>query len=220
MILKRFCLTVAILVCILAPALTLAQSDPPKIEWSAQYSAIHLSDFDFWMQGVGTRGGRKINRNVSFEGEVNFFFQRGIVSLNGTNTTSSSHYVGDRATQGLFGVKAGVEGNRFGLFGKLRPGLIHFNTGSCQGGVMIDGRCFGILIPGDACRDANGNIVPCAQSLNGKTRFALDLGGAIEFYPTRRFFIRLDLGDTLIRNSRPGQTSHNFQLGTSAGIRL
>jgi hypothetical protein len=222
MVSKRTYLTaiVAALVCALAPAPVPAQSEQPKIEWSTQYSALHLSDFDTWMQGVGTRGSFNFNRHVSLEGEVNFLFPRGAVNPSSAVAIPSPFYLGERATQGLFGVKAGVSGSKFGLFGKLRPGLIHFNKSSCQGGVIIDGRCYGSLIPGSTCRDANGNIIPCLQSLAGENRFALDLGGVIEFYPTRRFVIRMDLGDTLIRNSQPGQTSHNLQLGTGFGIRF
>jgi len=75
-------------------------------------------------------------------------------------------------------------------------------------------------MPGAVCRDANGNAIAYLQSLSGETRFALDLGGVIEFYPSRRFVLRVDLGDTVIRNSQPGRTSHNFQFGAGIGIRF
>lgn len=100
-----------------------------------------------------------------------------------------------------------------------QPGLINYNEGRCQC-VLFGGGCFGGLAPGVICRDANGNVGVCPQSLRGGTRFAFDLGEVIEFYPTRRLILRVDLGDTVIRNSQPGRTSHNFQTGASIGIRF
>jgi hypothetical protein len=37
------------------------------------------------------------------------------------------YIVSDRLTQGLFGAKAGWRARRLGVFGKARPGFVHFN---------------------------------------------------------------------------------------------
>ena len=74
-------------------------------------------------------------------------------------------------TQGLFGIKAGKRFGRtpFGLFAKARPGLMRFH-GERRPGVTVD----------------------------GTTKFALDLGSVVEFYPSKRTIVRIDVGDTII----------------------
>lgn len=106
-------------------------------------------------------------------------------------------------TQGLFGIKAGkrFESPAIGLFAKARPGFMRFH-GERFPGVTVD----------------------------GTTKFALDLGGALEIYPSKRTIVRIDVGDTIIfyngetirRLSLPGGpqlqlgTDHNLQ--TSIGF--
>ena len=91
----------------------------------------------------------------------------------------------------LVGVKTGWRGDRFGLFAKARAGLWHF------GGSFFEAR------------------------LNRQTIPAGDLGGVIEYYPTPRTAVRIDLGDTVLfygAQSLRGVTGrlgtvHNFQPG-------
>lgn len=205
----------ALLIALLAGSVARAQSDTPRVEWGAQFSTLRLSDFATWDKGVGSRLTYNINSHVSLEGEVNFFLSQSASSP----IVFPALFVGERKTQGLFGVKAGARSSRFGVFGKLRPGLINFSVGRCQG-VLIGNNCFGVVTPGAGCRDANGNVIACPQSLTGSTKFALDLGGVIEFYPSRRFALRVDVGDTLIRNSQPGRTGHNLQISTGFSFRF
>ena len=106
-------------------------------------------------------------------------------------------------TQGLFGVKAGKRfGRVVGLFAKARPGFFRL-----------------------------GGAVAARNPALGDTRFALDLGGVVELYPSRRSFVRVDIGDTIIPlgdtpiNSalRPPQsfgTTHNRQTTFSFGYRF
>ena len=110
-------------------------------------------------------------------------------------------------TQGLFGVKAGKRfgGRRVGVFLKARPGFMHFH-GARLPGVLI----------------------------NGTTKFALDLGGVVEFYPSKQTVVRLDFGDTIIfyngeiirRLSLPGGpqerlgTAHGQQASIGFGFRF
>lgn len=78
------------------------------------------------------------------------------------------------------GVKAGWRGRRFGIFGKAEPGIAswtpglivyRFNTADPQNYQILDER---------------------------RTDFTLDLGGAFEWYPTRRTVVRLDVSQTLL----------------------
>jgi len=105
-------------------------------------------------------------------------------------------------TVALAGLRAGVRSEKFGAFAKVRPGIVHFG--------------------GDAFRARNGS----------RSNFALDVGGVLEFYPSSRVIVRVDLGDTIVPFGddvinrpvppfifRPG-TTHNFQSSFGVGFRL
>jgi Outer membrane protein beta-barrel domain len=110
-------------------------------------------------------------------------------------------------TQGLFGVRMGkhFRSPSIGLFAKARPGFMRFH-GERLPGVTVD----------------------------GTTKLALDLGGVVEFYPSDRFIMRIDVGDAIIfyngetirRLSVPVGpqqrlgTSHNLQAGIGIGFRF
>jgi len=102
-------------------------------------------------------------------------------------------------TAALAGVGAGASFDAFGVFIKARPGVMHFG--------------------GDYFRAV----------LDHRTHFIVDIGGMVEYYPTRRVFLRIDTGDTVIyygnshlldRANRDALgTVHNFQPGFGVGVR-
>ena len=68
-----------------------------------------------------------------------------------------------------------------------------------------------------------------------KNYFSLDVGGVLEFYPTRRIVARFDGGDTMIfyrsfefpvfffpvqTFTAPSETLHNFQFNAGVGFRF
>jgi hypothetical protein len=58
---------------------------------------------------------------------------------------------------------------------------------------------------------------------HSKTEAAFDMGGVVEFYPSRSTTVRFDLGDTIIRFRDPGyatQTTHNLQFSAGFGFRF
>jgi hypothetical protein len=162
--------------------------------------------------GFGGRFGYNFSRYFALETEANFFPR-------------------DRATDGgsktqlVAGAKVGQHFGSVGLFGKARPGFVHFSQGD-----------FG---PGpSACPAIFPPPIACFQS-EGKTNFALDLGGVVEFYPSKRTILRFDAGDTMIffgdRNvaltssnnpanvvvlPRASETSHNLQISAGFGFRF
>jgi hypothetical protein len=71
-------------------------------------------------------------------------------------------------TQAFFGVKFGKHIGRWGGFIKFRPGLTHFGGGAFP------------------------------QRLTGRTHFALDMGGGVEFDVLPRVMLRLDASDVRI----------------------
>lgn len=76
------------------------------------------------------------------------------------------------AQQGLFGIKAGGYVHNLGLFATIRPGFVHYDK---------------TLVPGSS------------TDYESTTRFALDVGGIIEYNLSRRSAVRLNLGATFIQ---------------------
>jgi hypothetical protein len=169
-----------------------AQTDPPKVEVGGQVTFLNLAPVTFSGVaptrvsdvGVGRRTTFNLNRTFSLEAEVNFF-----PSVKGENSILGAENNG-RKVEALFGGKAGIRREKYGLFGKVRPGLMHFDE-------VFD--CLGPRDPDLQCGP------------HPKTQFALDVGGVAEYYPSRHVALRLDVGDTIIRFSE----RHFFEVDLS-----
>lgn len=75
------------------------------------------------------------------------------------------------AQEVLAGLKVGRPFRSWGVFSQVRPGFIHYDKA---------------LVPGSK------------SAFEGTTRFALDLGGSVEYYTSHRSAIRFNLGTTLV----------------------
>ena len=176
-----------------------AQSGP-RFEVGGGYSLLRTGFLEepSTESGVMGRLGYDLHRHVSVEGEFSLFPRDlGIYSKG--------------MTTGFFGAKVGERFERVGVFGKVRPGFIHFHERSGP----------------FACAAVDPPTLPCL--IGGRTEFAVDAGGVLEFYPQRRMTVRVDAGDAIIRmrgpvllSGRPsdGFWSHNFAFGMSFGFRL
>jgi opacity protein-like surface antigen len=115
---------------------------------------------------------------------------------------------GNNETQGFFGVRAGIRNERFGVFAKARPGFTRFNLLGINPGVNTFEQ--------------------------GHTRFAMDVGGGVEYYATQHISLRVYAGDTMIQY-KPGdffyhrldepnpvtkQLSHNLQIMVGVAYRF
>ena len=164
------------------PLNTRAQSaDVPKYEVAAEFSSLTLNP-EHTEPGLGGRFTYNLNRNVALEAAGYFFPHECQFCSTG------------RISEGLFGVKAGKRFQKWGIFGKARPGLVSFSKGAFN------------LVP-----IGGGGPFPFRIESRRQTNFALDVGGVIEFYPSRHIVTRFDFGDTLIR---VGQRTTGFQLIT------
>jgi len=94
---------------------------------------------------------------------------------------------GGPTLEGLFGTKVGHQGKKWGVFGKVRPGFIYYEN-AWTGGK--------------------------APKLDNLSRFALDAGGVIEVYPSRRSTVRLDIGTTMVRYLQDYPNPRLSPLGT------
>jgi hypothetical protein len=211
---KTLIVIVAIFVFSLNSYSARAQSDTPKLEVGAQYTMLDLSHVSsqntvlFFpsagrQHGVGGRFVFNPTNYLSLETEVNVFPNGDYIRPFREATT----------TQALFGIKAGKRFDKIGVFGKVRPGLMHFGK---------DLECPGETF--DSC------------TIHSKTEFVTDLGGVVEYYPARHVAFRVDVGDTIIRYGdfkfvnigddrfpllpfKSGVT-HNFQLSVGVSFRF
>lgn len=110
-----------------------------------------------------------------FGGRVTYNFDRWLAMDSAVNYFYTDPHVGDaqrggKILQGSFGPKAGIHMRRFGVFAKVRPGFLSY------GGV----------------HDSFLSPFPTTRL----THFAVDFGGVLEYYPSRRTMLRFDLGHT------------------------
>lgn len=226
---------ICIVILIFAASTTKAQSDDvPRYEVGALFSSLTIvepnrfsiprfEDNTFRTEpGIGGRFTYNITNSVAAEGEISFFPSSKLLTSNGNDY---GDYTAGRITQGLFGVKAGKRFERFGIYGKARPGFVHFSralSGSRQ-------------VP-----TPNGGGF--TTSFDGRTNIAVDVGGVFEFYPSRRVVTRFDIGDTVIHFKElkypfgpitsinplrttdtftlQGHTQNNFQFSAGIGVRF
>ncbi|HEY7545516.1 MAG TPA: outer membrane beta-barrel protein [Blastocatellia bacterium] len=165
-----------------------SQEKTPKLETGAHFIALHLKDFEEGPAGAGLRFTYNINDHFSLEAEADHFPE------------NPSGNFGESLA--LVGLKAGKRNDTFGVFGKVRPGVIHF------GGEFFSPR------------------------LDKFTFFAVDASGALEYYPTRRLSLRFEIGDLIIAYSGARYltvsgpeivklgTSHNLQTTLGFSIRF
>jgi len=166
-----------------------SQSDEKKFEAGGQFTffreTVHSLSFPnarlvtadqrTTVEGLGGRFGYNVSKYIAFEAEINIF-------------PGASDREAGRKIQGLFGVKAGKRFKRVGVFGKARPGFIRFQKADYAFGSLKDQVC-PLQIP---------SPVACYHPI-ARSRFAFDLGGVLEIYPSRRTLIRVDLGRTTFK---------------------
>lgn len=210
----RICLLMAISVLFLLHSQTFAQSqDVPKFEVAAEFTTLERDDFSGGRTEPGFGGRFTFNFNRVFSLETaGYFFPK---------QCNNCRELG-RVTQALGGVKVGKRFDNWGIFAKARPGVASFSEGDFD------------VVP----------MGPSSFELRRKrlTSFAMDIGGVLEFYPSKRIVTRFDAGDTIIHFTRrtaeleifdpvtgslrvvpfitPARTTHNFQFVASVGFRF
>lgn len=216
---KSGCVAVLALLCLFS-AFDEARAqakDAPKVELGVQFTSLTFDDGRNSSEpGFGGRVTYNLTDNVALEAQFDFF-------PNGQRFRGFRN--GGRIAQGLFGVKAGKRFEKFGIFGKVRPGFTSFSAGREEVIVLTTPPPDPVF--GPALRFER----------NRETHFSTDVGAVLEFYPTRRIVTRFDAGDTIIRfgdttgttfdltgatGSFPvrGETRHNFQFSAGIGFRF
>jgi hypothetical protein len=168
----------AIAVCLLPGIIEVrAQStDLPKFEVGADFSTITFAPGHTEL-GLGGRLTYNLNKHVALESAGYFFPRKCVFCARGND---------GRITEGLFGVKVGKRFEKWGIFGKVRPGVISFSEGKFN------------LVPTTGIPPTGLGAFPFDFQFKRLTTLAVDVGGVIEFYPSKRIVTRLDFGDTII----------------------
>jgi hypothetical protein len=134
--------------------------------------------------GFGGRFGYALTDHIGLESEVNYY-----PSL--TEAQLNRHALEVRA-----GVRAGWRGSKLGIFGKVRPGFLWFESDA------------------EDCDETPPLPPPCTT-----TKFGADFGGIVELYMPRSMFIRFDVGDMFIyRDPDRSEDTFHHNLEASAGI--
>jgi len=193
-----FMLAIAVGILMSATGPAQAQSDVPRFEVGAQYSLLNFDTFAQYSKahrresGVGGRFTINFNKYVAAEAQIDYFPNEDIERIGPFDVP-----LWGSKTLIVYGFKAGIRRDRFGVFAKARPGFIHFSE-----------------VPGFACVIGGS----CRQPAHNN--FAFDVGGVFEYYLSRRTVVRVDAGDTIIRHRRFFGTSGQFQSSIGVGLRF
>ena len=190
----------------------MAQSGRPTLEVGGQVTLLKLNDSNTTNTGIGGSFSVDLTRWLSFVAEVNYFPSDDFKLITPDPDPPPPGYERSqvtyhrRRTEILAGARLGYRAERWGVFGKIRPGLTHLTH---EGINCVGGFCALMLF-----------AVP-----EYRTEFALDLGGGVEFYPTGQTVARFELGDTMIQHRSTAAPpcpigdcmSHNFTIRLGVG---
>jgi hypothetical protein len=192
-----------------------AQSDRPMFEAGGQLTLLRLTDGNRTNTGIGGRFSVDVRRWLSFVTQVDVFPSDDFEVDTPDPDPPPPNYDPPQITYqrrrilALFGANLGYRTDRWGVFAKINPGFTRLtNEGvDCVGAVCA---LTLLAIPED------------------RAEFALDFGGGVEFYPSRRTVTRFDIGDTMIQHRSTfvppcatGEcTSHNFTVRVGAGLKF
>ena len=177
----------ALILILLVSAAGAQERDAPKVEVGVQYSSlsVNLPVFGGTEHAVGVGG--RVTYNLT-----DYFAVEAEGNLSPTEVPSD-YLTGGASQQLQAGAKVGKRWRRFGLFAKARPGLVSFGETVTPLPVL------------------SGSVLTYTFDRERKTHFSTDVGGVLEFYPSRRMLVRFDAGDTIIRY---GDTTGAFFDGT------
>ncbi|HET6975604.1 MAG TPA: hypothetical protein VFI24_04730 [Pyrinomonadaceae bacterium] len=200
---------------------TALNTDPPAPV--VQLGLIHGEPLIHTEPGLGGRFTFNLTDYIALEAEGNFYLRDLTdVFISQTSLPNPSGHM----FQGQFGAKIGKRFSKWGVFGKARPGFVGFSKVND----LVSTQSFNLQFFNE--------IIPVTV---GEFRVAkkfypsIDIGGVVEFYISRRWMARFDVGDTVIRYGelpaegfslrnqivrRPPETHHNLQVTSGIGFRF
>lgn len=205
------------------------QERTPRFEVGAQFTSLFVDppasvpvglsiggDRVHVEPGFGGRFTFNLTENIAFEAEGNYY-TRELFGL----PNPSGHIF-----QAQFGGKVGKRWNKWGLFGKARPGFVGYSRVS----ELVSTRVVNVQFLNEIISVEVGEFRVAKQYYP-----SIDIGGVVEFYLSPRWMARFDIGDTVIRYGevaaqgfslrnqvvrRPPETRHNLQFTSGIGFRF
>jgi len=206
------------------------QERTPRFEAGAQFTSLFVdppsavpqggATFDDGRvhvePGVGGRFTFNLTENIGLEAEGNYYTR----VLFGVPNPSGHIF------QGQFGGKVGKRWDKWGLFGKARPGFVGYSKVS----ELVSTRVVNVQFLNETIPVEVGEF-----RVAKKYYPSIDIGGVVEFYISPRWMARFDIGDTVIRYGevaaqgfslrnqiarRPPETRHNLQLTSGIAFRF
>ena len=175
---KFFSNVIIAVFCVLSSSQVNAQDNSSvevkKFELGADFST--LTNFQTRL-GLGGRFTYNLNSHIALEAAGYFFPQN--CNFCGSNS--------GRTSQGLFGVKIGKRFSKWGIFAKVRPGVVSTSKGE-----------FNYVLLSNPPTTAFSFDFVSKRSTN----FAVDAGAVLEFYPTKRLITRMDFGITSVHHGQ------------------
>jgi len=169
-----------VIVLMLAAALWLSVDVAPAqaqtAEVGAQITAARIGELDSTDLGFGGRASWHPSRLLGVEGELDFY----------PSDIPDRTAVSRSRVEGLFGITAGPRLSQWRPFARVRPGFLRI------GPAPQPIACILIFPPPLSCTLAAG-----------ETLFALDIGGGVELFTPGSTFVRVDVGDRMLRYSGP-----------------
>lgn len=193
---------ITLMVCLNRSAARAQSDDVPKFELGGHTTVIDLRALgEVEAGGPGARFTYNFTRHIALDTEV--------------NVLTKQVTAGGRKIQGQFGIKAGARKEKVGVFAKIRPGFMRFESDPFGGFEL--------------------SFDPFTRRQRSVIEPTLDVGGVVEIYPSKNTIVRFDAGDTIIRFGQRtrassligapeitvgGFTSHNFQAGVGFALRF
>jgi hypothetical protein len=181
-----------------------AQSAEPLFQAGGHLATSRSSEFDETDIGVGVRLSWHPATVLGVEGEL---------TVHPGDLGEPAAFSGGRV-EGLFGATVGPRLGRVRPFAKLRPGFVTFQE------APEPIACILIFPPPLNC-----------QLAAGRTLFAFDMGGGVEWFPSDATFVRVDVSDRAVRYPSPVIDSsgtvrdnsfvgHDFRFTVGGGVRF
>jgi hypothetical protein len=183
---------------------TSAQSVPSRFEAGVQITSTRSGQFDTADLGIGGRVAWRPTDLLGIEGELTLY----------PRDFPDRRPFSRRRVEALFGPTVAAQVGRLQPMARIRPGFVSVQEAPAPLA------CIRIFPPPLACELASG-----------RTLLALDIGGGVEISAGRQTFVRIDVGDLLLRYPGPVFDSnrvirrerffsHGFRLAAGAGVRF
>jgi hypothetical protein len=176
---NTFLVVISLVILFHAPDNSPAQTVQPSTELGFQFSVLRQNNSIFFSTPELIFRQPHIGRWTPGLGGRGVYNITRYWSVEGEmNIFPGDNAINGRILEGLVGTKYGLRRKRAGFFAKVRPGLLHMSKSlsSCGFASLTDIRCVFERTRND---------------------FALDVGGVLELYSSRRWLVRFDMGDTV-----------------------